>query len=97
MRIFLVGGDYVEAFKKNVSEGNNFVTVKEGSIFSEGKVDRGNKPLGVEMFTSFIPYARINYMEEYLVDETEPGSKPQPAAPKIKMWKLGKEEIIQEG
>lgn len=88
--ITLTNGQVINAFQKNVSEGQKFLIVKDGVISTDDLPD-------LNMTTTHVPYHRIEYIEEHLVDEPEPGAKPQPEKPKIKMWRMAKEEIIQEG
>jgi len=80
MVITLANGQVINAFQKNVSEGQKFLVIKEGVLFVDEKVDRGGKPLGLKMMTSYVPY--------------EPGARPQPDKPTIKMWRMGAREEI---
>ena len=97
MIITLANGQVINAFQKNVSEGQKFIVIKEGVMFVDGRVDRGGKPLGLKMMTTYVPYAQVVSMEEHLVDEPTPGARIQPDKPKVKMWRMGTQEIISEG
>ena len=94
MVITLANGQVINAFQKNVSEGQKFLVIKEGVLFVDEKVDRGGKPLGLKMMTSYVPYEQVMLIEEHLVDEPEPGARPQPDKPTIKMWRMGAREEI---
>ena len=89
--IQLANGQVITAYQKNVSEGQKFITVKEGVISSPDDIVPP-----IQMMTTFIPYHRIDYMEEHLVDEPTPGERPQPTKPKVKMWRMGTQEVIRE-
>ena len=88
-QVHLTNKDTYEAHKKNVSFGDIYLTVKEARLLV-------GTSLNENKLNMTIPWHSVIYMTEAWVEGEEPGSKPQPEQPKTKMWRMGKQEIVQE-